>query len=80
MSLSIGSGRRISSVIKTAYYTGMRRCDIVDLKRNQVNLERRMIHIAPPGMKEKNWKRIPISRDFHQLLVEIMAVPVLRCD
>ena len=67
-------------IIKTAYYTGMRRGEIVDLKRNQVNLERRMIIIAPPGTKEKNWKRIPISRDFHQLLVEIMAVPVLRCD
>jgi integrase len=58
----------------------MRRGEIADLKRNQVNLERRMILIAPPGTKEKNWKRIPISRDFHQLLVEIMAVPVLRCD
>jgi integrase len=67
-------------LIKTAYFTGMRRGEIVDLKRNQVNLERRMIIITPPGTKEKNWKRIPISRDFHRLLVEIMAVPILRCD
>ncbi|MGP8281145.1 MAG: tyrosine-type recombinase/integrase [Desulfomonilaceae bacterium] len=67
-------------IIKTAYYTGMRRGEVVELKRNQVNLERRMLIIAPAGTKEKNWKRIPISQDFHQLLVEIMAVPILRCD
>ncbi|MGO8881540.1 MAG: tyrosine-type recombinase/integrase [Desulfomonilaceae bacterium] len=67
-------------IVKAAYYTGMRRGEIVDLKRNQINLERRMIIIAPPGTKEKNWKRIPISRDFHQLLVEIISVPILRCD
>ena len=67
-------------IIEAAYYTGMRRGEIIDLKRNQVNLERRMIIIASSGTKEKNWKRIPISRDFHQLLVEIMAVPILRCD
>ena len=67
-------------IMRTAYYTGMRRGEIVDLKRNQVNLERRMIIIAPPGTKEKQWKRIPISRDCHQLLAEIISVPVLRCD
>ena len=67
-------------IMRAAYYTGMRRGEIVDLKRNQVNLERRMIIIAPPGTKEKNWKRIPISRDFHQLLVEIISIPILRCD
>ncbi len=61
-------------------FSPTRRGEIVDLKRNQVNLERRMIIIAPPGTKEKNWKRIPISRDFHQLLAEIISVPILRCD
>ena len=75
---------RVSSwfrpIIKTAYYTGMRRGEIVDLKRNQVNLGGRMIVIAPTGTKEMQWKRIPISRDFQELLTEIMAVPILRCD
>ncbi len=58
----------------------MRRGEIVGLKRNQVNLERRMMVIAPPGTKEKNWKRIPISRDLHNVLVEILSVTILRCD
>ncbi len=67
-------------IVKTAYYTGMRRGEIVELKRNQVNLERRMMVIAPAGTKEKNWKRIPISRDLHNVLGEILSVPILRCD
>lgn len=70
----------IKPIIKTSYYTGMRRGEIIDLKRNQVNLERRMIIIPPTGTKEMQWKRIPISKDFHELLAEIMAVPILRCD
>lgn len=66
-------------IIQCAYYTGMRRGEIVKLRRDQVSLERRMIYIRGTQSKEQVKKKIPIARDLERVLRPIMAVPVLHC-
>ena len=47
-------------VTQTAYYTGMRRGEIIGLRRRQVKLSRRMILLGPEDTKEAHWKRVPV--------------------
>jgi len=61
-------------MIWTAYFTGMRRGELLGLKRSQVRLGKRMIVLGPEDTKESNWKRIPI----HKLLVPTLEQAL--CD
>lgn len=61
-------------IIQTAYYTGMRRGEIMNLTGNNVDLSRRIIRIGPEGTKEGQWKRVPIHRDLVYILQEVVKV------
>jgi len=69
--LSWGDVQRILShcpewfkpIVLAAYYTGMRRGEILGLSWKQVNVLKRMITLAPQDTKEAHWKRIPIHKD-----------------
>src|SRR5271157_382534 len=50
-------------IIWTAYFSGMRRGEILSLTRKQVNLSQRMIHLEPENTKEGHRKRVPIHRE-----------------
>jgi hypothetical protein len=50
-------------IIQTAYYTGMRRGEIMSLTGSDVDLSRRIIRIEAAMTKERQWKRVPIHRD-----------------
>jgi integrase len=63
----------LKPIVWVAYYTGMRRGEIVALKRNQVSLARRMILLEPEDTKEHDWKRIPIHRSLVPILTEVMG-------
>ncbi|AFM26020.1 tyrosine-type recombinase/integrase [Desulfomonile tiedjei] len=52
----------------TAYYTGMRRGEILGLTKKQVNLSKRIIVLAPQNTKEAHWKRVPIHKDLVPIL------------
>ncbi|MBM3302196.1 MAG: tyrosine-type recombinase/integrase, partial [Deltaproteobacteria bacterium] len=67
-------------IIWTAFFTGMRRGEILSLKRNGVDLSRRIITLSPDETKEGHWKRVPIHRDLVPILENAMRVPVLACD
>jgi integrase len=67
-------------IVLTAYYTGMRRGEILGLIRKQVNLAKRMITLAPPDTKEAHWKRIPIHRDLVSILDEAQKVTCLGTE
>ena len=61
-----------------AYYTGMRRGEILDLTWSRVNLTTRILKIGPEGTKEGQWKRIPIHRDLVQIFNEVAKVRSLQ--
>jgi integrase len=61
----------------TAYYTGMRRGEILGLTRKQMNLGSRVIVITPDGTKEHAWKRIPVHTELVPILREVLEGPAL---
>jgi integrase len=69
--------RWFQPVIWMAYYTGMRRGEILGLTRKQVNLTKRIITLTPDDTKEAHWKRVPIHRDLSSLLEKAQKVTCL---
>lgn len=67
-------------LVWTAYYTGMRRGEIVGLTRRQVKLGQRMIYLGPESTKERHWKRVPIHRNLVPILQEALRVSSLDSD
>lgn len=68
------------SVIWTAYYCGARRGELLNLRRSQVRLDRRMILLGPEDTKEGHWKRIPIHLDLVPILESCLKVTSLESD
>ena len=67
-------------IVQTAYYTGMRRGEILGLTRKHLKLARRMILLGPEDVKEGQWKRVPIHRDLVPILEEILKVRSIGSD
>lgn len=67
-------------ILMTAYYTGMRRGEILGLTRSQIKLSRRMILLGPQDTKEGHWKRVPIHRDLLPVLDKVLRVQSLGSD
>ncbi|MGO9118872.1 MAG: tyrosine-type recombinase/integrase [Desulfomonilaceae bacterium] len=68
------------SIAQTAYYTGMRRGEVVGLTRKRTNLKKRMIYLGPEDVKEGQWKRVPIHNDLVPILEEVMKVQAIGAD
>ncbi len=64
-------------IIWTAYYTGMRRGEILGLKRKPANLSKRIITLSPEMTKEAHWKRVPIHKDLVPILRAVLEGPSL---
>ncbi len=64
----------VRPIAQTAYYTGMRRAEILGLTARRVDLARRMILLGPDDVKEGKWKRVPIHRDLVPILEGVMKV------
>jgi len=64
-------------IVQTAYYTGMRRGEILGLTRKQVKLQKRMILLGPENTKEAHWKRVPIHNNLIPTLEEATRVSSL---
>lgn len=67
-------------MIWAAYYSGMRRGEILELTWSQVNMRDRMITLKPTDTKEGHWKRIPIRRELGAILEEVGRVRILGVD
>ncbi len=67
-------------IIWTAYFSGMRRGEILGLTRRQVNLSERLIHLEPEDTKEGRRKRVPIHYELVPILEEAMRIPFLASD
>jgi len=62
----------LKPVLATAYYTGMRKGEIVRLTWNKVDLKSRMIHLSAADTKDREARDIPIC---DELLKELKTVP-----
>jgi integrase len=67
-------------ILWTAFYTGMRRGEILDLTRNRVNLSRRMIYLGPEDTKEAHWKRVPVHGELVPIFADAMKVSAFGSD
>jgi integrase len=67
-------------IIAIAYYTGMRRGEILSLRRKQVNLSKRMIYLGPQDTKEGHFKRVPIPHDLVPYLEGCLKVQSIGTD
>ena len=68
------------AIAQTAFYTGMRRGEIVNLRRSSLNLDKRMIYLGPDDVKENRRKRVPVHKDLVPILVNVMKVVPLSHD
>lgn len=66
--ISKAMNARFEPIIWTAFYTGMRKGEILGLSRRHVSLSRRMISLGAEDTKEGQRKRVPI----HHRLVPIL--------
>ncbi len=69
-----------ASIVWTSFYTGMRRGEVLGLKRSEVNFSRRIITLSPDETKEGHWKRVPIHRELVPTLREAFKLSALGCD
>ena len=67
-------------IAQAAYYTGMRRGEILGLTWKRVNLRKRMIHLGPDDVKERQWKRVPIHWDLVPILESVRSGQVVGLD
>ena len=67
-------------IVQTAYYTGMRRGEILALTRKHLKLSRRMILLGPDDVKEGQWKRVPIHTELVPILDEVLKVLSIGSD
>jgi integrase len=64
----------------TAYYTGMRRGEVLALTRKSVRLDRRLILLGSQETKERQRKRVPIHRELAPILETVMKVQAMGTE
>jgi integrase len=63
--------KHLREILLTAYWTGMRRGEIINLTWDKVDLKTRVICLEASDTKESKPKRVPIGTEFHALLERI---------
>ena len=67
-------------IVQTAYYSGMRRGEVLGLTRSQIKLKSRMIVLSATDTKEGHPKRVPIHGDLMPVLRAAMRVSLFDED
>jgi len=70
--LTAGLPAHTKAIVETAFWTGMRRGEIISLTWDKVDIENRMIRLEAKDTKEGKPKKVPISRT---LLAALMRLP-----
>jgi len=61
----------LKAIVATAFWTGMRRGEILKLTWDKVDLVNRMIRLKPSDTKEKKSKNVPTSKTLRTILMQI---------
>ncbi|CAB5119498.1 Mobile element protein [Olavius algarvensis associated proteobacterium Delta 3] len=61
----------LKPVLATAYYTGMRKNEILTLKWDQVDLKNRMIRLEAADTKDSEARNVPINETLFDILVSL---------
>ena len=61
----------LKGILSTAYHTGMRRGEILNLTRNKVDLKNRLIQLEATDTKDKEPRIIPICDELYEILSAI---------
>jgi integrase len=62
-------------ILATAYYTGMRKAEILELIRPKMHLEERYIDLSPEDTKDAEARRVPIGDELYKILSAIPESP-----
>lgn len=65
------SAPHVRAILNTAFYTGMRRSEVLALTWDKVDLKRRIISLEAVDTKDKEPRRIPICKELLQVLKEV---------
>lgn len=65
------SSRHLKGILATAYYTGMRKGEILKLTWNKVDLKNRLISLEAQDTKDKEPRDIPICDELYEILRSI---------
>ena len=71
ISLCEHSTRHIKDIVVTAYHTGMRRGEILNLTWDKVDMKTRFINLEPEDTKDKEKRSIPICDEVNSVLQAI---------
>ena len=61
----------LKAIVATAFWTGMRRGEILKLTWDKVDLVNRMIRLRPEDTKERKSKNVPISKTLRTILMQV---------
>jgi integrase len=61
----------LKAIVAAAFWTGMRRSEILKLTWDKVDLANRMIRLKPEDTKERKAKNVPISKTLRTILMQV---------
>ena len=61
----------LRQILATAYYTGMRKGEILNLIWDKVDLKGRLIYLSAADTKDKESRKVPICDDLYAILMEV---------
>jgi integrase len=67
-------------IAQAAFFTGMRRGEVLGLTWKRINLKARMIYLGPDDVKEKDWKRVAIHLELLPILERLRHQQVIGLD
>ena len=67
-------------ILATLYMTGMRRNEVLNLRRSDLHMDKRLILLGSQATKEAKRKRVPIHRELLTYVQQALSVQSLRDD
>jgi integrase len=66
-------GQHVKAIVLTAYYTGMRKGEIVNLTWDKINLHNRMIYLEAEDTKDHEPRNVPICKELMEVFMALKS-------